>query len=609
MPDPLPNQEPIAIPAALVVPPAIEAAIQDFNRTATPFNEMNVQQVLGKARGSLQNPSEGENFGAWAEVLAFNLADTRMQSSPWGTYFAPMGSGTDKDGKTVYFPDIAGADARVVNHWIDRAKTITHPVLRARYADLAWDLCVVIARMRRDPEMARLAIDAYLASVPSTVLTELHDRFGAALRALDLAVMIRDPARTERARAALLQLHRDVMSAHTGQWWVAVDRLIEDRNAGVTDAERQQLVADLEELVLHFGDGTKPENIDPHAVEAAANRLIKYYTRLDRPDDAKRLHQAIARAFEHFASLGNAMLAAAVLQTSVNSYRNAGMPEDSRRVRILMEEKIGQSRENMGSFPIEMKISRDDMESFLKYVVVDDLGSTFVRLASQFLPTRRNIEEEVKKSLKQAPLMAMMPRKIMADDHVAAKIGSVEDDPFGRLLQHTKMGFGISAVWLQAAMHRAIETHSVTAEHIVGWANRHGLFDDLTFLNDGVRAWYEGDLVKAVHVLVPQVELGLRSIVGRLGKPVTKPHPAIADVGVVLNMGDILYSPDLAEALGPDLTLYFLSLYADPRGMNLRNRVAHGMLQPDSIDQNLVRWLIHTLLVFGIWQEFAERRR
>jgi hypothetical protein len=35
--------------------------------------------------------------------------------------------------------------------------------------------------------------------------------------------------------------------ARKGQWWFAVDRLIEDRNAGVTDAERQQLVADLEE--------------------------------------------------------------------------------------------------------------------------------------------------------------------------------------------------------------------------------------------------------------------------------------------------------------------------------------------------------------------------
>lgn len=39
------------------------------------------------------------------------------------------------------------------------------------------------------------------------------------------------------------------------------------------------------------------------------------------------------------------MLAFAVLQTSVNAYRDAGLSDDSKRVRILMEEKIGQSRD------------------------------------------------------------------------------------------------------------------------------------------------------------------------------------------------------------------------------------------------------------------------
>ena len=48
-----------------------------------------------------------------------------MNASPWGTYFAPMGSGTDKDGKTVYFADIAGTDAQVVTYWSDRAKTLS----------------------------------------------------------------------------------------------------------------------------------------------------------------------------------------------------------------------------------------------------------------------------------------------------------------------------------------------------------------------------------------------------------------------------------------------------------------------------------------------------
>jgi hypothetical protein len=331
------------MPDKLVVPAAIEAVIQDFELTEVPFTISDIASKLEKERRTLQYLSDAEKLGAWAEVLAVALVDTSIHASPWGTFFGPMASGTNKDGKTVYFPDIAGVDSRVIAHWTGRAKTLNHQVLKARYADLVWDMSTVISGTRRDPEMACLAIDAYLASIPSTVLAESHDRFGAALRALDLASLIRDPERTERARAALLQLHREVMNARKGPWWFAFDRLIEDKNAGVTEAERQQLIADLEDLVLHFGDTSKPESFNPHAVQDAAKRLIRHYRRLHRPDDVKRLHEAIARDFEHFAGLGDAMLASAVLQTSVNAYRDAGLPEDSKRVLVLMQEKIGQA--------------------------------------------------------------------------------------------------------------------------------------------------------------------------------------------------------------------------------------------------------------------------
>lgn len=89
-------------------------------------------------------------------------------------------------------------------------------------------------------------------------------------------------------------------------------------------------------------------------------------------------------------------------------------------------------------------------------------------------------------------------------------------------------------------------------------------------------AWYDGDLTKALHVLVPQIELGLRGIVAQSGKAITKAHSTVADTSVAIGMGDILYSETLKEILGIDLALYFLAIYADPRGMNLRNRLAYG---------------------------------
>lgn len=43
---------------------------------------------------------------------------------------------------------------------------VTHPLLKARYADFAWEMSGSIGRHKRDPEDARIAIDSYLQAIP-----------------------------------------------------------------------------------------------------------------------------------------------------------------------------------------------------------------------------------------------------------------------------------------------------------------------------------------------------------------------------------------------------------------------------------------------------------
>jgi lysyl-tRNA synthetase class 1 len=101
--------------------------------------------------------------------------------------------------------------------------------------------------------------------------------------------------------------------------------------------------------------------------------------------------------------------------------------------------------------------------------------------------------------------------------------------------------------------------------------------------------------------------------VAKLGKPTTKAHPAIAGVGVVIGMGDILYpkgsDAEIIDALGPDLTLHFLALYADPRGFNMRNDLAHGLLRANTLQLGLASRIIHTLLLLGVWDQIAARSK
>ena len=593
----------------LIVPPSIEAVIQHFERADRPFDEGEVKSRLIEARQALVEPSSAEHLGAWAELLAFALEPDAGRSSPWNTYFGPVSSGTDRDGRTVFAPDIAGTESEVIDHWIGRAQSLAHPILKARYSDLAWDMSRAIAKANPNPDMARLAIDAYLKSLANHLRADDPGRFRAASRALDLALMLKDLTRTDAARIALLGLHRDVMSQQGKMWWVAIDRLMDDKRVGLTDAERGELLADMESLFARYSQSTDPKGFDPHAAEAVGRRVIKQYAKLGKRNEIKRINEGIAQAFEHFASLGNPMLASWALQVAVNAYRDGGLPKESRRVRILMEEKIGQSRDDMRTIVSEQMIPKEDMEKFLEGVVTSDLGATFAQIAVSMLDRRADLEKGVQEMLEQAPLASRISQTIVAENRVAGKVGSVEDDPFGRLIRQATLNMSLSDVWLVAALERALATHEVMPGHFAAWAARGGLYDDLTLVTEGVTAWFDQDYIKALHVLVPQIERALRGILAEQGLPTTKAHPTIEGVSVAVNLGDILYSKEIAEALGPDLTLYFQTLYADPRGVNLRNDVAHGLIEAPRLGYALATRVIHTLLILGLWKEIAAARR
>jgi len=124
----------------IIVPAAIEQIIQKYEAATSPFTELEVQQEVAKARKDLGQLGESENLGAWAEVLAFGLVGARTHESPWNTFFAPIATLMGKDGSIQYSPNIAGTPPAVLVHWTGRARSLNHPVLRARYGDLVWDM-------------------------------------------------------------------------------------------------------------------------------------------------------------------------------------------------------------------------------------------------------------------------------------------------------------------------------------------------------------------------------------------------------------------------------------------------------------------------------------
>lgn len=587
------------------VPQEVVDALAALDAAAGQIDEYAVQGLLAAIGTSLGKLPDAVRRGLAAEALAFNFVGQNGQTSMWGTHFGPMMTGEDNTGNFVCIPDVRQVDPIVIHYWAQRAATVAHPVFKARYADLVWDLARAVGE-KPDVEMARRAIDAYLAATTPQYRDGLHARLTAAIRGFDLSMQIKDVARMATARTNILDLHAEAIANNAQVWWLAPNRLLRDNRTGMSAAESAVLIKTLEDLVLVFGDINIPARFDPNALEQAAGLLQKHYRRQGTAADIKRLYEAVAHGYEAAAGIADPMVASSFLQSAVNAYSAAGMKDEVAQVRILMQSAIQNSNKAMKSIGTEIEVKKDDVDAFVAAIVDDDPGMTFARIANEFLSSKTGLETQMQEAAKAAPLQAMIPLQIMQDDHVAATIGSIKDDPVGRLVHQADMHFSFSALWLMKALDGAIEKHDLIPDNFAGWSNRLGLFEDTTFLKEGFAAWLEGDYVKALHVLVPQAEHGLRAIAASVGVPVTKPHPATQDASVSIGMGDILANDKVLAVIGEDIALHFRALYSDPRGMNLRNRVAHGLYSSQSLNPHIVRLVVHSLLVFGIWQDLVK---
>jgi Domain of unknown function (DUF4209) len=590
----------------LRVPDELEGIIADVEKRQEPLPSHWLQTELMKARSALGKDVEPElNTGAFAELVAWSLTTEAWDQEPWHCYFGPFGSWVSIDGKKVFSPAVDELDETVFKHWQERVGQFKHPGLRARYADLCWELAKTVGNAKPNYRHAIAAADAYLEGVANGLTNEFHEQVAAASRALDIARQVGDTERSDAATVILLQLH-DKAVAGEGWWWKTYDRLVADKP--LSDDRRAYLAQSLEGLAATYSDAAKPETFDPFQLESVSERLQAYYNRTGSRPDIIRLQETVGKAFEHTAGLDDNLGASSMLQSAENAYLDAGKPDDAKRVRIARIKAIEGSREEMQTFEVTQTITKEEMEAFVSTVVTENPIHTLARIANQFVSEVAQVEKEVKET-SEGSIMGFMPIAIMAKDHQAAMLGGVEDDIDGRVIHHAQQNIQWTSPYLHRALQAAVEKHDLNPYSITGFAERTGLFEDSSFVLEGVGAWFGHDHMKAIHVLVPQIERALRTITGKLGEAVTRKHPTMADREIAVGMGEIFGNKAVKDALGADLTLYFKLIYSDPRGLNLRNSVAHGTLDRGTVNAVVSDLLIHSLLVVGLWEQLADHRK
>jgi lysyl-tRNA synthetase class 1 len=311
--------------AEIVTPEWVEAVLDQFEK-AQCFDESDVAGQILAAAKKVESPTAEEKKAADAECWAFNFyPQTPGELSEWKTHFGPsFVRGEFRN------PDIAWLDQAVLKYWEKRMAVVKHPLLRARYADLVWDLSKPACSLKAPIDAARIAIDGYVAV---GALADADSAMAAAdrlHRGLRLAVSVGDQPRAEQARDALVALFTRVNEIWA---WVSLfDMFEESPKIKLTDAQKDAMVAGLEAHVT--GVAAKPEGVDPGGSLHVAARLVRHYQRAGSQSDANRVVMACGQAAERYTVTADHTRAHFWLDQVFKFYRINGLDTEAERVQL-----------------------------------------------------------------------------------------------------------------------------------------------------------------------------------------------------------------------------------------------------------------------------------
>ena len=124
------------------------------------------------------------------------------------------------------------------------------------------------------------------------------------------------------------------------------------------------------------------------------------------------------------------------------------------------------------------------------------------------------------------------------------------------------------------------------------------------FFAKGLYAGFTGDFATALHLLIPQIENSLRVILNERGIATSSLDPD--GIQNEYNLNQLLYGElgnEVETILGEDNLFALRALLVERCTFNLRNRLAHGMLQPEhlfDIPGIYTWWLVLHICACGI---------
>lgn len=497
------------------------------------------------------------------------------------------------------------------------AEEVDEPVLKARLADLSW-----LLKKPKVPKDAALAIDAYSKSP----LDEEHwfvDGRNQWARAIVLAKSLKDWNRLEGIEKALETVFNSAVISN-GTFALQIARLLLDQ--GLVRTKSAAIADALSSAALREEDTKDFWRARDYYASASS-----WFERAGNKAGAIAMTVQVAECWikEAQTRVSGASpsytLAASFYENAIQTYRTVPRTErnvynvDARLDELyrLLSEAGQKSLGELG----EVSTPPIDISELVKAAKDSVRGKTTPEALMAFSKlyggaSANRLRDTSIALLREYPLSALFAATHISKDgrviakHLGTGFGSDEsEDAEQAIWAKTVEGYTreISLV-VQAQIMPAYETllqeHRLTEYDFLSMLERSPIVPTgrERLFAKGLFAGFDGDFASAIHLLVPQVENMVRAHLKAVGVKTTN----IDKYGIENenSLSTLINLPEVPKIFGEDLAFELTALFCDAFGTNMRNQIAHGLLdygECQSAQAVYVWWFVLRLTFVTFW--------
>ena len=416
------------------------------------------------------------------------------------------------------------------------------------------------------------------------------------MRPLRLARKLRDPELVNAAKSKAFEALKDFMAAeaHPGVRWALEPILVVMEGGDVTEEETAILLRAAEK-----GEEFYAAASNYHIARSFNELVVKLFTKKRDDRSAKDAQLRFGRYYEAEAERADDNSVAAMhLQNAIQHYANVGGGEDVERLKKELYERWTAARGELQTIKEEFDFPTKDVQEWARKLMVPGVDHALMCLASDpsLIPVLNSVKDRSRKLAERSPLQRLFPRVTIDGSRQVHHADSPEESEKADVFY--QYGFDLLFLSLSLDVTLAVfrDEGGLDVATMSDVLQRSPFIDGdaAEVLEVGLERYLCGDFVSAMHVLIPQLEDVLRGTLRLLGGSTTSVQ---GDLTREIALDQVLScETELAELLGEDTVFYLRYLLVEQLGMNLRNRVAHGLIRKSDCDRPTLALVVMSLL-------------